>query len=219
MPRDLRNVSIVVGLLLSMPAAHVDARDISNPTWPCVQRKIPTLTSTQVWNGPAVEDVKDWERHPAVRDLVLMLSDRRVPIAIAEARLADYAKTETNDLRATHLTLVFAGVFEKLHNLRSSVMTGLERYLKAQRQRAAELERQGEEIAHLKIAALSDEAAKTKLDAALEQFTWAQKIFDERQASLIFACEVPVRIDARIFELGKAISELMNSGEGDGPAP
>lgn len=200
-------------------SAHVAARDVSNPTWPCVQRKIPTLTSTQVWDGPAVEDVKGWEREPAVRDVVLMLSDRRVPIAAAEARLAEYAKSETNELRAAHLTLVFSGVFDQLHNLRSSVMAGLERYLKAQQQRAAELEQQGEKIAHLKIEASSDEAAKTRLDAALEQFAWAQKIFEERQESLTFACEVPVRIDARIFELGKAISELIKGGEGDVPAP
>lgn len=218
MPRDLRSVAIAVGLLLSVPA-HVAARDVSNPTWPCVQRKIPTLTSTQVWDGPAVEDVKGWERDPAVRDIVLTLSDRRVPISTAETKLADYAKGETNELRAAHLTLVFAGVFDKLHNLRSSVMTGLERYLKAQQQRATELEQQGEEIAHLKIAASSDEAAKAKLDAALEQFAWAQKIFEERQESLTFACEVPVRIDARIFEIGKAVSELMKGGEGDVSAP
>lgn len=214
MPRDMRRLVIAVGLLLSMPA-HVAARDMSNPTWPCVQRKIPTLTSTQVWDGPAVEDVKGWERDPAVRDVVLTLSDRRVPIAAAEARVAEYAKAETNEQRATHLTLVFAGVFDKLHNLRSSVMTGLERYLKAQQQRAAELEQQGVEIAHLKLAAPSDDAAKTKLNAALEQYAWAQKIFEERQESLTFACEVPVRIDARIFELGKAISEQMKNGQGD----
>jgi hypothetical protein len=184
-----------------------------------VQRKIPTLTSTQVWDGPAVENVKGWEQDPALRDIVLTLSDRRVPIAVAEARLAEYANAETNELRTTHLTLVFAGVFDKLHNLRSSVMTGLERYLKAQQQLAAALEQQGEEIAHLKIEASSNEAAKTKLDAALEQFAWAQKIFEERQEALTFACEVPVRIDARIFELGKAISDLMKGGEGNDSAP
>ena len=218
MLRDLLGVAIVSGLLLSMPA-HVAARDNSNPSWPCVQRKIPTLTSTQVWDGPAVEDVKGWDGDPGVRDVVLMLSDRRVPLQSAEARLAEYAKGETNELRSAHLTLVFAGVFDKLHTLRNSVMSGLERYLRAQQERAAELERQGEEIARLKIEASSNEAAKAKLDAALERFAWAQKIFEERQESLTFACELPVRIDARIFALGKAASELIKGGEGDVSAP
>jgi hypothetical protein len=218
MLRDLRSVAIVFGLLLTMPG-HVAARDMSNPNWPCVQRKIPTLTSTQVWDGPAVENVKGWEGDPGVRDVVLALSDRRVPIDLAEARLAEYAKAETNESRAAHLTLVFAGVFDKLHTLRNSVMRGLERYLIAQQERAAELERQGEEIAHLKVEASSSEAAKAKLDAALEKFGWAQKIFEERQEALTFACELPVRIDARIFALGKATSELMKSGEGDVSAP
>ena len=88
-----------------------------------------------------------------------------------------------------------------------------------QQERAAELERQGEEIARLKAEASSSEAAKMKLDAALEQYGWAQKIFEERQDNLTFACEIPVRIDARIFALGKTISELIKSGEGDLPAP
>jgi hypothetical protein len=218
MLRDLRSVVIVFGLALLMPA-DVAARDKSKPTWPCVQRKILTLTSTQVWDGPAVEDVKGWENDHGIRDIVLMLSDRRVPIGLAESRLVEYAKGETNELRATHLTLVFAGVFDRLHSLRNSVMSALERYLRAQQERAAELERQGEEIAHLKAEASSNEAAKAKLDAALEQFVWAQKIFEERQESLTFACELPVRIDARIFALGKATSELMKGGEGDVSAP
>ena len=111
--------------------------------------------------------------------------------------------------------MVFAGVFTTLHKERVAVMGGLERYLKAQQARAEELEREGLEIIRLKARAPS-EGASSQLDAAIEHHRWAQKIFQARQDNLTIACEVPVRIDQRIFELGKAIGERLKTASGAG---
>jgi hypothetical protein len=37
------------------------AEVIGSPDWPCVQRKVLTISGGQVWDGPPVEDLKGWE--------------------------------------------------------------------------------------------------------------------------------------------------------------
>jgi hypothetical protein len=186
------------------------ARDPSTPEWPCVQRKVEKLTSSQVWDGPPVEDVKDWGKTPEIRALVTKLADRRVPLDQAEAALKAFAEGQSATTRDEQLTLVFAGVFETLHNQRKTVIRGLERYLKAQQTRSEELERQGEAIADLETKAPTDEKAAAELQAARERFDWAQRIFHERQTNIPIACEVPVKIDERIFAIARSIRALMN---------
>jgi hypothetical protein len=203
--------AVIGGGLVLLPFGPALARDTSTPDWPCVQRKIATLTSTQVWDGPAVEGITKWNDVPEVSGLVRTLANRRTPMGQAEAALSEFAHSQPDADRAERLTLVFAGVFETLHSQRKAVIEGLEKYLKAQRERAVELERQGVEIAGLKERAASDEKAASDLQEARTRFDWAQRIFQERQNSLPFACEVPVRIDQRIFTLGKSIAALLKN--------
>ena len=49
-----------------------------------------------------------------------------------------------------------------------------------------------------------------ELAAAEEQYNWDARVFTERQQSLPLACEVPVLIEQRLFELGRAIRAHMS---------
>jgi hypothetical protein len=90
------------------------------------------------------------------------------------------------------------------------VMSGIERFQQRQKARAAEIERQGAEIRQLKERAASDEKARSELAAAAEKYDWDVRVFSERQQSLTLACEVPVLIEQRLFELGREIRSRMN---------
>lgn len=177
--------------------------------WPCVQRKVETLTVTQFWDGPPVEALKGWDKDPDVSLLIETLASRRVPVAQAEAALKTFADSQPGDSRDARLTLLFAGLFEKVNNERKTVVTGIGRYQKSQKQRSAELERQGTEIADLEVKAGSDEKAAADLEVAQEHFAWASRIFQERQTSVPLACELPVLIEQRLYGLAKSIRALM----------
>ena len=36
------------------------AADKEHPDWPCLQKKVENLAASQVWDGPALEGIKDW---------------------------------------------------------------------------------------------------------------------------------------------------------------
>lgn len=181
------------------------------PDWPCVQHKVPTLTSTQIWDGPPVEDIKEWWNDPGAVKLVPILVSRRVPIADAEKAIEAYAKELPEAERDKRLTVLFAGVLARTNEVRASVVNGIERFQRRQRARAEELERQGIEIAklHKEKDAGGGEAAEKKLADAVERYDWDARVFQERQQNVPLACEIPVMIESRVFDIGRAIRSHM----------
>jgi hypothetical protein len=181
------------------------------PDWPCVQHKVPTLTSAQVWDGPPIDDLKGWQEDEAIRKLVAVLASRRVPMEEAVKALDAYAASVPESERDEKMKLVFAGLLETVNRTRSSVMSGIERFQQRQRARAEELERQGLAIIKLRERAETDETAKAELAKAEELYQWDSRIFQERQQNVPLACEIPVLIDQRVFDLGREMRKHMKT--------
>ncbi len=196
-----------------MPSAQEPAPPPIDMTssWPCVQRKVETLSVAQIWDGPSIEGVKGWFRDEQVANLVEVLTSRRIPVDEAEKAVEAFAKGLPADSKDERLTLLFAGLFDRSASQRRGVMAGIERYQKSQQERSRELERQSSAIVELEHKAKSDEDAKAALKEANEKFEWAQRIFQERQSNIPLACELPVLIEERLFILTRAIRNEMTS--------
>jgi hypothetical protein len=186
------------------------AAEAANPDWPCVQRKVAMLTSTQMWDGPAVDDLTAWRDNEEMGKLIAVLVSRRVPLEQAAASITQFAAAQPQEKRDEALKLLFAGLLSTVNADRATVMNGIERFQRRQRTRAAEIEKQGAVLRQLKERAASDGNARAELAAAEDQYNWEVRIFTERQQSLPFACEVPVVIEQRLFELAREIRAHMN---------
>ncbi len=181
-------------------------------TWPCVQGKVETLSVTQVWDGPPIDGLKGWFRDSELVTLIDLLSSRRVPLEQAEAAIKKYADAQPDNERDAKLSMLFAGLFEKVSGQRRTVMSGIEKYQKSQVERSKELERQSTEIAKIESTRDPNATEDTpELAAAREKFNWAQRIFQERQSNIPLACELPVLIEERLFALSRSIRENMKS--------
>ncbi|AHB49160.1 hypothetical protein W911_13270 [Hyphomicrobium nitrativorans NL23] len=179
--------------------------------WPCVQRKVDTLSVAQIWDGPPIDDVKGWFLDTDVSALIEVLSSRRIPVDQAEGAVEAFAKEQPDDKKDERLTLLFAGLFDRATTQRRGVMAGIERYQRSQQERSRELERQSSAISTLQDKASTDDDAAAKLKDAQEKFDWAQRIFHERQTNIPLACELPVLIEERLFMLTRAIRNGMSS--------
>ncbi|MDP1908873.1 MAG: hypothetical protein Q8K85_11280 [Hyphomicrobium sp.] len=180
--------------------------------WPCVQRKIESISVGQIWDGPPIEGIKGWFREKDVTDLIEVLASRRVPVADGEAAIKAFAEAQPEDKRDEKLMLLFAGLFDKISGQRRVVMTGILKYQKSQKERARELERQSTEIGALESKRPPGIVDDTpEIAAAREKFNWAQRIFQERQSSMPLACELPVLIEERLYAFSHAIRANMKS--------
>jgi len=186
------------------------AADAANPDWPCIQRKVVTLTSAQMWDGPAVDDLTGWRDNDEMTKLIAVLVSRRVPIEQAAAAVAQFAAAQPQNKRDEALKLLFAGLLSTINSDRAAVMNGIERFQRRQKARAAEIERESAVLRQLKERAANDEKARAELTTAEDKHNWDMRVFTERQQSLPLACEVPVVIEQRLFELAREIRAHMN---------
>lgn len=178
--------------------------------WPCVQRKVVTLTAAQMWDGPAIDDAKNWRDDKAVADLAPYLISRRVEMDAAEDAIKKFAESVPEAERDEKLTQLFAGVLHETNLVRGTVVNGVERFQQRQRARSQRLEQQGTEIAALHDRAAKGEDVSAELEKLQSQYDWNARVFKERQDNMTLACEVPVLIEQRAYAIAQAIRNQMS---------
>ncbi len=187
------------------PASAGTAESTSS-NWPCVQRKVDKLTSAQIWDGPPVDDIRNWWEDKEVSKLVRFLLSRRIPMEEAEAAIGKFAEALPEGAeRDKRLTLLFAGILQETNSSRSGIVSGIERFQKRQLARAKTLENKSSAIAKLHERLADGEKVEDEIAKVQKDYDWDVRVFKEREDNLPLACEIPVEIEQRAFGLGRAI--------------
>jgi hypothetical protein len=182
------------------------AADPRYPDWPCTQAKVPDVSLAAVWAGPPLDDAADkWKTDTKVSALVPRLAARRTPLDEAEKAITEFLSGSTADKTAVG-KLLFAGLFDTLNAQRASVMGGLERVTRKQREAADKIRTDTLALQALQDAPSPDQA---KVDELSNQLVWETRIFEDRRRVIKFVCEVPTAIDQRLFALGRVIQQDM----------
>jgi hypothetical protein len=198
-------VALCVLLAAAAAADRSYAADPRYPDWPCAQAKVPEISLAAVWDGPALDDAADkWKGDAKVSALVPRLAARRTPLDEATKMIAEFLSMAAAKNGAGRL--LFAGLFDTLNAQRSSVMNGLERVTRKQREAAEKIRDDTLALQALQDAATPDQA---KIDELGNQLVWETRIFEDRRRVIKFVCEVPTAIDQRLFALGRAIQQEM----------
>jgi hypothetical protein len=180
------------------------AADPRYPDWPCAQAKVPDLSLAAVWAGPPLDDVADkWKNDAKVSTLLPRLAARRTPLDEAQKAITEFLAGSTAE-KIEMGKLLFAGLFDTLNAQRSSVMSGLERVTRKQRQAADKIRTDTLALQALQDASPPDQA---KIEELGNQLVWETRIFEDRQRVIKFVCEVPTAIDQRLFALGRMIQQ------------
>src|SRR3984885_11440098 len=178
------------------------AADPRYPDWPCAQAKVPEISLAAVWDGPSLDEAAaKWKDDAKISALVPRLAARRTPLDQAEKTITEFLQ-ETAPRKSETGKLLFAGLFDTLNAQRSSVMNGLERVTRRQREAAEKIRDDTLALQALQDAPTPDQA---KVDDLGNQLVWETRIFEDRRRVIKFVCEVPTAIDQRLFALGRVI--------------
>lgn len=191
---------------LLVAPVHAVAAESSDPDWPCVQRKVPSLTPAAIWTGPAIDVGLEWRSDERVADLVNRLRQRRMPVEEAKDEIEGFAAELDEGEREKRLTLLFAGLFETMNAERGEILDGIERYARRQKQFADAIRQRSAELAELRASAEPDDQS---VMTAQDELDMMIRVFDERRSSLPYICEVPRMVEQRLFTLGRAITSAM----------
>jgi hypothetical protein len=202
------NVRVAIGalLFLAVTVEHCFAADPRYPDWPCAQAKVPEISIAAVWAGPLLDDIRDkWKDDAKVSALVAKLAARRTPLEEAQKAVTEYLAGSATD-KTMAGKLLFAGLFDTLNAQRSSVMNGLERVMRKQREAAEKVRDDTIALQALQDATPPDQP---KIDELGNQLIWETRIFEDRRRVVKYVCEVPTAIDQRLFALGRTIQQEM----------
>jgi hypothetical protein len=191
-------------LALAGPVDRSLAADARYPDWPCAQAKVPEVSLAAVWNGPALDEgTSKWKDNPEVSALIPRLAARRTPLDQAEKAVVDFLSKSAAEKKEKG-KLLFAGLFETLNAERTTVMNGLERITRKQREAADNVRNDTLALQGLQDAPTKDQA---KIDELGNQLVWETRIFEDRRRVIKFVCEVPTAIDQRLFAFGRVIQQ------------
>lgn len=194
-------------LLFGSTTVPGQAADPRYPDWPCAQAKVPEVSLAAVWAGPPLDEaMKQWKNSPKISAAIPRLAARRTPIEEAEQTITDLVNAPGADKTQTG-KLLFAGLFETLNNQRSTVMNGLERITRKQREAAKKVRADTLELQTNQGAATPDPA---KIEELGNRLIWETRIFEDRNRVIKFVCEVPTAIDQRMFALGRIIQQAID---------
>lgn len=198
---------------LALVAAPAFADEPPKAEWPCVYRKVPVLTAATIWDGPEITDTSTWRKDETIRKLSQYLVSRRVKEPEAEAAVKKFAAGLPADTRDAKLTELFSAVLTRTNEDRKVVMSGIERFHKRQLERAKEIEKEGIDLPPAGDFGATDAPAGeiSQLSPQEEKYKWEVRTFQEKQANIPIACEIPQLIDERAGAIARAIRAEMKS--------
>ena len=182
-------------------ATPLSAADYSDPTWPCIQRKVERLSEGLMWPHPIPETMPE---DPALRreieQLAAKLAIRRLDVSELQADVTAFAERNGGD--PALLGLVFEETFSSLSGRRSRIIDGIGKFSLSQISLSERIEAARQDM---EAEMAQEDPDFDKVDALEEQLDWDQTIYTDRQQSITYLCETPVLLEKRLY----AISQLL----------
>jgi hypothetical protein len=164
------------------------------------------LSLAAVWSGPALDGQHgDYRQDPQLADLVQEMAQRRVPLDQVQAKIRAFA-TQAGDQKASKLLLVLSAAFDLLDAERNSVIDGLDRFGARQKELAAALREDTEKLRIMQANPASDAGEVNQL---VQRVSWEAQVFQDRRQALSYACEVPGKIEQRLFAVARATQDAL----------
>ena len=190
------------------------AKDADKRDWPCIARKVPEISPATIWDGPAIDAaLTTWRNDETLRKLSQYVISRRLTVEEVETAIKKYADSLPDGERDGKLTELFAGALSRINDDRKLVMAGIERFHKRQLERAKEIEAKGsgQKTTDAAVPTTIPPGDVNQPITAEEKYNWEIRIFQERQASIPIACEIPQLMEERAGAVARAIRANMKS--------
>jgi hypothetical protein len=202
--RGICCTGLALAALFAATTANAAPPGPRDPDWPCQQIKVPRLSVAAIWSVPPLDrQQSDWRQDPQVVDLVHDVAQRRVPIEQAGDRIHQYAQ-QAMEQRQPKLLELLAGLFSVLDDERGAVIVGLDRFGVRQKEIASAIREDNEKLRTMQADPSTD---ASEVNRMVQQVTWDAEIFRDRRQALTYACDVPGKIEQRLFALARIIRQ------------
>ncbi len=177
--------------------------DFSDPTWPCVQRKVERLSVGLMWPHPIAEPELTPDTEAAVEELAGRFALRRLELDEITPMLDDFVAEHGAD--PVLLGTVFARTFDRLAATRTTIIKGIGDYSLSQ---IALSEKIGGIRSEMDALLVAESPDYDRIDALEAQLDWDERIYTDRRQSLTYVCETPVLLEKRLFAIAQMLLDV-----------
>ena len=201
----MSNGKLIVMTLAWLGAAGPGlAADFSDPTWPCIQRKVDDLSPGLMWPHQIVESGPT-ENNADIDEIAGLLALRRIELEDLQSQVAKFAARNNGD--PDILGLVFGRVFDTFSKRRKRIIAGIGEFSLNQIEMANKIDLARVEMEQ---ALSADPPEYDRVDALEEQLDWDQLIYTDRQRSITYLCETPQILERRLFAISQMLQQLIS---------
>jgi hypothetical protein len=174
--------------------------------WPCIQVKVPELSPAMMWAGPPIEGTAaEWKSSAEVTSTAKKIVLRRFTDEEVATHIETFAKSLDQADKSLELKRLFSATFDLISAERRELITGIERYTRRQRELADTVRKIRDELdTSLQIEDPNDEQMAKRREIE-NRLNWQTRIFDTRERSAKYVCEVPTLLEKRLFLIAREV--------------
>lgn len=187
---------------------HMVAADYSDPTWPCIQRKVENLSVGLMWQYPIPRTAPESADAAQIRKLADTLSLRRIDLEDIRPDVEAFANAHNGS--PDILGQVFEQSFDGLNSRRSQIISGIGDFSLSQIALSEQIDAARSKMDTLLAAENPDYDQIDKLE---ERLDWDQLIFSDRSQSITYLCETPQLIERRLFAIAQLLASVAKAPE------
>lgn len=180
--------------------ATAQGADYSDPSWPCIQRKVESLSLGLMWPYPVEDTERAADVQADIDELASRFALRRLELDEIEPALAAF--TAKHGRSPDILGAVYVDAFDRLSATRKVIMKGISDYSFSQISLAEKIDAARTEMNKLMAAEKPD---FDKVDELEAQADWDERIYTDRAKSLTYVCETPVLLEKRIYAIAQML--------------
>lgn len=198
----IANLLSAVLLTLTFNTAQAQAE---NTDWPCIQVFVPEVSVAVHWPVEISEtELASWRDDKDVARLARKLGDLESYTDELRAEVAAFTESLSEAARLPALNSLAAGIVEVTNDRRSMFMKGIKRYTRQQSVIAKKIETMLNDVAALDGNDEADSRAEIE-----ETLHWQERIYDQREKSIIALCDRPVELEERLSEVLRDVAQYL----------
>lgn len=192
----------VVVLIQPMPASAADPE----PDWPCIQAFVPVVELGVLWPQVVPEsDLGQWKNDERVESLAQKLGNL-AQYTDTERQLVEQFIEQTPEAdQASTLNRLAEGTLAVANKRRALYIKGIKKYTRQQTAIAEQIEEGLNKLAQLE----QDNVESVERDELRETMDWHQRVFDQREHSMIALCDQPVLVEQTTSDVLRDLAQYL----------
>jgi len=186
--RTSKLMKIGLFLLLVQPISAA----ANDPDWPCIQAFVPVVEMGVLWPQVVPEsDLGQWKSDKRIASLAKKLGNLTQYTDEDRALVEQFIESTPEPDHVSTLNRLAEGSLSVANDRRTLYIKGIRKYTRQQSAIAEQIEEGLNKLAQLEL----DNVQSAERDELKETMDWHQRVFDQREHSMIALCDQPVLVE------------------------